>query len=74
MNTAILLVLALVLFDVLGLFDHYETLVVNILFYVCFSLGHYIANLEKIHTLSNFFYDDLNYFIQCYNRNNNVNL
>ena len=38
MNTAIFLVLALVLFDVLGLFDRYETLVVNILFYVWFQL------------------------------------
>ena len=75
MNTTILSALALVLFDVLGLLDHYETVVVNMLcFMFGFSFGHYVANVEKIRTLSNIFYDHLNYFIQCYNKNNNVNL
>ena len=75
MNTTIWLALALVLFDVLGLLDRYETVAVNIIcFMFGFSFGHYVANVEKISTLSNIFYGDLNYFIQCYNKNNNVNL
>ena len=75
MNTKKLMTLVLVLFDMLGLLDHYQAVAVNILcFMFGFSFGHYIANLYKMRRLSIFFHDNLNHFIQCYNKNNNVNL
>ena len=53
MNT-ILLAVALVLFDVLDLLDRYET-VILLCFMFGFSFGHYMTNLAKIRTVSNFF-------------------
>ena len=70
MNTIILMMLLLVLFDLLHC---HAKEVVNFLYFLsglCF--GHYVANINKNHGLAKQFSDDLNFFVQNYNSRNNV--
>ena len=75
MNTKILVAIVLILFDILGLFDWYQSVAVDILcFMFGLSFGYYVANLEKIRLLSTFFNYDVHHFIQSYNKNHNINI
>ena len=69
MNTLILLMLCLVLFDLLGVFVCHEEVVAN---GFCFaselSFGYYLANLKK--SPAKQLSDDLNFFAQNCNKNN----
>ena len=68
MNALILLMLCLVLFDLLGV---PEEIIANILCFVSrLIFGYYLCNLKKNRSLTKQLNDDLNFFVQKYNKNN----
>ena len=68
MNALILLMLYLVLFDLLGV---HEEIIENTLCFVSgLSFGYYLCNLKKNRSLTKQLNDDLNFFVQKYNKNN----
>ena len=74
MNTFILLMMCLVLFDLLGVFVCHEEVIANGLCFVSgLSFGYFLANLKKSCGLVKQFSDDLSFFVQNYNKNN-INL
>ena len=75
MNTLILMMLFLVLFDLLGVFVCHEEVIANVLCFLSgLSFGYYMAYLKKNRGLTKQLSDDLNLFVQCYNNKNNVNI
>ena len=68
MNALILLMLYMVLFDLVGV---HEEIIENILCFVSgLSFGYYFCNLKKNRSLTKQLNDDLDFFLQKYNKNN----
>ena len=65
MNTLILMMLFLILFDLPGVFDFHEEVIVNDLcFLSALSFGYYLANLKRSHSLTTKqLNDDLIFFL-----------
>ena len=75
MNTLILMMLFLVLFDLLGVFVCHEEVIANVLCFLSeLSFGYYMANLKKNHGLAKQLSNNLDFFVQDYNNKNNVNI
>ena len=74
MNTLILMMLFLVLFDLLGVFDFHEGVIVNgLCFLSALSFGYYLANLKRSCSLiTKQLNDDLIFFVQSYNNKNDA--
>ena len=74
MNTLILMMLFLVLFNLLGVFVCHEEVIANVLCFLSgLSFGYFMAN-KKNRCLTKQLSDDLIFFVQSYNNKSNVDI